>query len=61
MLSPPMLRGPGRAMHYTLANWARLTRFVQGARVPLDNSATERGLRGPVVGRVHGSKAQEPA
>jgi transposase len=50
----------GRAMHYTLANWARLTRFVQDARVPLDNNATERGLRGPVVGRKnhYGSKSR---
>ena len=28
-----------------------LTRFLDDARIPLDNNATERGFRGPVVGR----------
>src|SRR4051812_49146353 len=41
----------GNAAAYTLANWERLTRFVEDVRVPLDNNATERGIRGPVVGR----------
>lgn len=50
----------GKAAAYTLANWERLTRFVQDARVPLDNNATERGIRGPVVGRKnhYGSKSR---
>jgi len=34
-----------------IANWDRLTRFVDDPRIPLDNNATERGIRGPVVGR----------
>ncbi len=31
--------------------WPGLTRFLEDARIPLDNNATERGLRGMVVGR----------
>lgn len=50
----------GNAAGYTIANWGRLTRFVDDARIPLDNNATERGIRGPVVGRKnhYGSKSQ---
>lgn len=50
----------GKAVRYPLENWARLTLFVDDVRVPLDNNATERGLRGPVVGRRnhHGSKSR---
>lgn len=50
----------GKAAAYTVANWDRLTRFVDDARVPLDNNATERAIRGPVVGRKnhYGSKSR---
>jgi transposase len=50
----------GRAAAYTIANWERLTRFISDARIPLDNNATERGIRGPVIGRRNhfGSKSQ---
>ncbi len=50
----------GKAAAYTIANWPRLTRFVENARVPLDNNATERAIRGPVVGRKnhYGSKSR---
>jgi transposase len=50
----------GKAASYTLANWERLTRFVDDARVPLDNNGTERAIRGPVVGRKnhYGSKSR---
>jgi transposase len=50
----------GKAAGYAIANWERLTRFVGDARVPLDNNATERGIRGPVVGRRNhfGSKSR---
>ncbi len=36
------------------------TRFVDDARIPLDNNATERAIRGPVVGRRNhfGSKSR---
>ena len=50
----------GKAAAYVVANWDRLTRFLDDARVPLDNNATERGIRGPVVGRKnhYGSKSR---
>jgi len=49
----------GAAAAYTLGIWDRLTRFVEDARIPLDNNATERAIRGPVVGRKnhYGSKS----
>jgi transposase len=34
-----------------LDRWTGLTRFVDDPRIPLDNNAAERALRGPVVGR----------
>jgi transposase len=50
----------GNAAAYVIANWDRLTRFLQDARIPLDNNATERAIRGPVVGRRNhfGSKSK---
>ena len=50
----------GTAAAYTLGIWDRLTRFVHDARIPLDNNATERAIRGPVVGRKnhYGSKSR---
>jgi len=50
----------GKAAAYTIANWERLTRFADNALVPLDNNATERAIRGPVVGRKnhYGSKSR---
>ncbi len=50
----------GNAAGYVIANWDRLTRFLDDSRIPLDNNATERGIRGPVVGRRnhYGSKSR---
>jgi transposase len=50
----------GKAAAYTIANWERLTRFVENSAVPLDNNGTERAIRGPVVGRKnhYGSKSK---
>lgn len=50
----------GKAAAYTISNWDRLTRFTDDARIPLDNNATERAIRGPVVGRKnhYGSKSR---
>lgn len=50
----------GKAARYTLGNWEQLTRFVDNPHVPLDNNRTERGIRGPVVGRRNhfGSKSR---
>jgi transposase len=36
----------GNAAAYVVANWDRLTRFVEDPRIPLDNNATERAIRG---------------
>ncbi len=50
----------GKAAAYAIANWERLTRFVDNAFAPLDNNGTEREIRGPVVGRKnhYGSKSK---
>ncbi|HET9350172.1 MAG TPA: IS66 family transposase [Burkholderiales bacterium] len=50
----------GKAAGYAIANWQRLTRFVEDPRIPLDNNGTERAIRGPVVGRKnhYGSKSR---
>lgn len=49
----------GGAIRYTLGIWTRLTTFLEHPEVWLDNNATERGLRGPVIGRRNhfGSKS----
>lgn len=51
----------GKAAAYAIATWERLTRFLDDPRIPLDNNATERGIRGPVVGRRNhfGSKSEQ--
>lgn len=50
----------GKAAAYVIANWDRLKRFADDPRIPLDNNSTERGIRGPVVGRKnhYGSKSR---
>lgn len=50
----------GKAIAYMRGLWSGLTRFLDDARIPLDNNATERGLRGMVVGRKnhYGSRSQ---
>lgn len=50
----------GQAVRYTLGIWPGLTVFLEDEKVWLDNNATERGLRGPVVGRKnhYGSKSK---
>ncbi|MBN4049494.1 IS66 family transposase [bacterium AH-315-N03] len=50
----------GKAAAYAIGDWKRLVRFVENPRIPLDNNATERGVRGPVVGRRNhfGSKSR---
>ncbi|MEM6706872.1 MAG: IS66 family transposase [Myxococcota bacterium] len=49
----------GKAAQYVLGYWEPLTRFLEDPRIPLDNNATERGIRGPVIGRRNhfGSKS----
>ena len=50
----------GKAVRYMLERWAGLTRFIDDPRIPLDNNAAERALRGPVVGRKnhYGSRSR---
>lgn len=50
----------GKAVRYMIKRKKALTRFLKDPRIPLDNNAAERSLRGPVVGRkVHyGSKSK---
>ena len=49
----------GGAIRYTLRIWNRLNVFAHNPQVWLDNNPTERGLRGPVIGRRNhfGSKS----
>lgn len=48
------------AVEHTLKYWLRLTRFLDDPMIPLDNNATERAFRGPVVGRknYYGAKSR---
>ena len=50
----------GNAIRYAYGYWNRLTLFANNAAIPLDNNRTERGIRGPVVGRKnhYGSKSK---
>jgi transposase len=49
----------GKAIAYTDGLWGGLVRFLDAPAIPLDNNATERALRGLVVGRKnhYGSKS----
>ncbi len=50
----------GQALAYMGNCWKGLVRFLDDPRIPLDNNATERALRGPVVGRKnhYGSRSR---
>jgi transposase len=52
--------GLGKAIVYMLGLWTGLTRFLDDPRIALDNNATERGLRGMVLGRKnhYGSRSK---
>ena len=51
-LADPQLRNPCRKTLKSLQeHWSGLTRFVDDLRIPLDNNASERRVRGPAVGR----------
>jgi hypothetical protein len=41
----------GRALRYALKNWKALTRYADDGNLEIDNSATERSIRGVAVGR----------
>ena len=50
----------GKAAAYMNGLWQGLLRFLENPHIPLSNNATERSLRGPVVGRKnhYGSKSK---
>jgi transposase len=50
----------GTAISYMLELWSALSLFLKDGRIPLDNNAAERGLRGLVVGRKnhYGSRSR---
>jgi transposase len=59
-LADATLRQPCRKTLESLQeHWTGLTRFVDDARIPMDNNRSERHLRGPAVGRknYYGSAA----
>ena len=41
----------GKAVHYTLGQWPKLTVFLQHPVVPLDNNRCENAIRPFVIGR----------
>jgi transposase len=41
----------GRAVRYALKNWRALTRYSEDGNLEIDNTATERSIRGVAVGR----------
>ncbi len=53
----------GKAVRYMLKHWNGLTLFLKDPRIPLDNNAAERILRGPVVGRknFYGNRSKRGA
>lgn len=60
-LSDPKLRPPCRKVLVSLQeHWTGLTRFVEDPRIPMDNNASERSLRGAALGRknYYGSNAE---
>lgn len=52
--------GLGHAIKYIAGRWAGLTRFIDDPRIAIDNNATERSLRGVVLGRKnhYGSRSR---
>jgi len=51
-LAQPKLREPCRkALQSLLDHWAGLTLFVDDPKIPMDNNASERTVRGPSMGR----------
>ena len=60
-LADPALREPcSKVLTSLQEHWPGLTRFVDDARIPMDNNISERRLRGPALGRknYYGSGAE---
>lgn len=51
----------GGAIKYVVGNWKGLTVFLDEPGVPIDNNRTERGFRGPALGRnnFYGSHSKQ--
>jgi hypothetical protein len=49
-----------KAIQYAIDLWDGLVRFLDNPDIPLDNNATERSMKGPVLGRKnhYGSRSQ---
>jgi len=43
----------GRAVRYALKNWAALNRYSENGNLEIDNTGTERSIRGVAVGRAN--------
>lgn len=41
----------GKAVHYSLRQWTKLTRFLAHGEIPLDNNRVENAIRPFVIGR----------
>jgi transposase len=52
--------GVGKAISYMGGVWHGLVRFLDDPRIPIDNNAVERAMRGPVIGRKnhYGSRSR---
>lgn len=51
----------GKALHYTVSQWIKLTRYVHDGRRPIDNNPCENAIRPFVVGRKGWLFADTPA
>ncbi len=51
----------GRAVHYTLAQWEKLNRFLVHGEIPLDNNRCENAIRPFVIGRKNWLFSDTPA
>ena len=51
----------GKAVHYTLGQWDKLTRFLDHGLIPLDNNRCENAIRPFVIGRKNWLFSDTPA
>lgn len=51
----------GKAVHYALAQWPKLTRFLTDGVIPLDNNRCENAIRPFVIGRKNWLFSDTPA
>lgn len=50
--NPGLPRSPwGKAVHYSLARWDKLTRYIEDGRIEIDNNLTENVIRPIAIGR----------